>query len=164
MREIVASELERIGDERLEMVTVTAVDVDASLERAEVFYSALSAEEDGRSEEVAEALEELRWPIQKLVNKEVRARRTPQIQFRQDTVLTSALRIDEILRDMSDRGELLDTAADVTIAQATAEAPTGGDAELTAGVRTDQGEPPADDGEPPADDGEPPADDGASRE
>lgn len=120
MREIVASELERIGDERLEMVTVTAVNVDASLERAEVFYSALSAEEDGRSEEVAEALEELRWPIQKLVNKEVRARRTPQIQFRPDTVLTSALRIDEILRDMSDRGELLETAEDLTIAQATA--------------------------------------------
>jgi len=105
MREIVASELERIGDERLEMVTVTAVNVDASLEHAEVFYSALSADEDGRTEEVAEALEELRWPIQKLVNKEVRARRTPQIRFRPDTVLTSALRIDEILRDMSDRGE-----------------------------------------------------------
>jgi len=127
MREIVASELERIGDERLEMVTVTAVNVDASLERAEVFYSALSAEEDGRSEEVAEALEEVRWPIQKLVNKEVRARRTPQIQFRQDTVLTTALRIDEILRDMSDRGELIDTPDDVTIAQAASATATASD-------------------------------------
>lgn len=106
MREIVASELERIGDERLEMVTVTAVDVDASLERADVFYSALSAEEEGRADEVAEALEELRWPIQKLVNREVRARKTPQIAFRPDDVLTSALRIESILRDMSERGEL----------------------------------------------------------
>jgi ribosome-binding factor A len=106
MREIVASELERIGDERLEMVTVTAVNVDASLEHADVFYSALSAEEDGRTDEVAEALEELRWPIQKLVNKEVRARKTPQITFRPDDVLSSALRIESILRDMSERGEL----------------------------------------------------------
>ena len=97
---------------RPSMVTVTAVNVDASLERAEVFYSSLSADEDGRSEEVAEALEELRWPIQKLVNKVVRARRTPQIQFRPDTVLTSALRIDEILRDMSDRGEFENTASE----------------------------------------------------
>lgn len=128
MREIVASELERIGDERLEMVTVTAVNVDASLERAEVFYSSLSADEDGRSEEVAEALEELRWPIQKLVNKEVRARRTPQIQFRPDTVLTSALRIDEILRDMTDRGEFESAATDASAAPDAADTGEPGDA------------------------------------
>ncbi len=100
VREIVASELERIGDERLEMVTITAVNVDGALEHAEVFYSALSADEDGRSEEVAEALEERRWKVQQRVNREVRARRTPQIRFRPDTVLSSALRIDEILRDI----------------------------------------------------------------
>ncbi|MSY80348.1 MAG: 30S ribosome-binding factor RbfA [Actinobacteria bacterium] len=105
MREIVASELERIGDERLEMVTITAVKVDGSLEHADVFYSAMSAEEDGRAEEVAEALDELRWPIQKLVNREVSTRKTPQIQFKPDLVLSSALRIEEILRSMSDSGE-----------------------------------------------------------
>jgi ribosome-binding factor A len=100
IREIVASELERIGDERLDLVTITAVDVDGSLEHAEVYYSSLSAEEEGRTEEVAEALEELRWKLQQVVNREVRARRTPQIRFRPDTVLSSALRIDEILRDI----------------------------------------------------------------
>jgi ribosome-binding factor A len=105
VREIVASELERIGDERLELVTVTAVNVDSSLERAEVFYSALQAESEDRSAEVAEALEEVRWPIQTVVNKEVRARRTPQIRFRPDQVLSSALRIDEILRDLDGQGD-----------------------------------------------------------
>lgn len=100
VREIVASELERIGDERLELVTVTAVDVDASLEGAVVFYSALSADEEGRTEEVAEALEEHRWKVQQLVNREVRARKTPQIRFEADTVLAAALRIDDILRDI----------------------------------------------------------------
>lgn len=100
VREIVASELERIGDERLELVTVTAVEVDASLERADVYYSALSAQEEGRDEEVAEALEEQRWKVQQVVNREVRARKTPQINFRADTVLSSALRIDQILREL----------------------------------------------------------------
>lgn len=100
IREIVASELERIGDERLEMVTVTAVDVDGSLERAQVFYSALSAEEEGRGDEVAEAFEDLRWKIQQVVNREVRARKTPQITFTADSVLSAALRIDDILRDL----------------------------------------------------------------
>jgi ribosome-binding factor A len=99
-------------------VTVTAVNVDASLEHADVFYSALSAEEDGRTEEVAEALEELRWPIQKLVNKEVRARKTPQITFRPDDVLSSALRIESILRDMSERGELEPSDGDEASAEA----------------------------------------------
>lgn len=100
VREVVASELERIDDERLELVTVTGATVDASLEHADVWYSALQAEADGRLEEVAEALEELRWPIQQVVNREVRARRTPQIRFRKDEVLTSALRVEEILRDL----------------------------------------------------------------
>lgn len=102
LREIVASELERIGDERLELVTITAVDVDGSLESADVFYSAMSADEDGRSEEVAEALDEQRWKVQQLINREVQMRRTPQIRFRPDTVLSSALRIEEILRDIGD--------------------------------------------------------------
>lgn len=103
VREIVASELERIGDERLEMVTITAVNVDGALEHADVFYSSLSADEEGRSEEVAEALEERRWKVQQVVNREVRARRTPQIRFRPDTVLSSALRIDQILRDIGEQ-------------------------------------------------------------
>jgi len=102
VREIVASELERIGDERLELVTITDVRVDGSLEHAEVFYSALHAEEDGRLDEVAEALEGQRWKVQLVVNREVRARKTPQIRFRPDEVLTSALRVEEILRDLGE--------------------------------------------------------------
>ncbi|MCZ7629930.1 MAG: 30S ribosome-binding factor RbfA [Microthrixaceae bacterium] len=102
VREIVASELERIGDDRTELVTVTAVKVDRSLERADVYYSALSAEAEGRSEAVAEGLEALRWPIQQVVNREVRARRTPQIRFHPDDVLSEALRIDELLAGISE--------------------------------------------------------------
>ncbi len=105
VREIVASELERIGDERLELVTVTGVDVDGALERADVFYSAMSADEDGRSDEVVEALEDRRWKIQQRVNREVRARRTPQIRFRPDETLAGALRIDEILRGLSEESQ-----------------------------------------------------------
>ncbi len=100
VREIVASELERIGDERLELVTITDATVDGSLEHADVFWSSLIAEDDGRLDEVAAALEDQRWKVQQVVNREVRARKTPQITFRHDDVLRSALRVDEILRDM----------------------------------------------------------------
>lgn len=101
VREIVASELERIGDERLDLVTITDVRVDGSLEHAEVFWSALQAEDDDRLGEVAEALEERRWKLQQVVNREVRARKTPQIAFRPDDVLRSALRVEEILRGIA---------------------------------------------------------------
>ena len=102
IREIVASELERIGDERLEMVTVTGVKVEGSLDNADVFYSAFSAEADGRIDEVEVALEHVRWPIQVVVNRQVRARRTPQIHFRRDDVLLGALRIEELLHEVAD--------------------------------------------------------------
>ena len=82
------------------MVTITAAQVDGSLEHADVYYSALQAEEEGRTEQVAEALEDQRWKVQQVVNREVRARKTPQIRFRPDDVLTSALRVEEILRDI----------------------------------------------------------------
>ncbi len=102
VREIVASELERIGDERLELLTVTAVKVDGSLDHAEVYYSAFAAEAEGGTEAVEEALEEIRWPIQQVVNRQVRARRTPQIRFRPDEVLTEALRIEELLHGIAE--------------------------------------------------------------
>ncbi len=101
MREVVALELERVGDERVEMVTVTGVDVDGELAKATVYYSALTAEEDGRSDEVADALEEVRWRIQRAVNATVRARRTPQISFVPDEALRSAMHIDDLLAGRS---------------------------------------------------------------
>jgi ribosome-binding factor A len=97
IREIVATELERLDDDRLDMVTVTNVTVDNDLAHAAVYYSALVAAEDGRGDEVAEALEEQRWRIQRVVNRNVRARKTPQIAFRPDDVLQQALRLDDIL-------------------------------------------------------------------
>lgn len=105
VRDVLALELERIDDERLELVSITTVQVDGALEHAKVYYSSLHAEEEGRLDEVAEALAELRWPLQQVVNREVRARKTPQISFHYDDVLTSALRIDDILKDMAERGE-----------------------------------------------------------
>ena len=122
VREVVASELERIGDERLELVTITDAKVDGSLEHADVYYSSLQAEEDGRLDEVAEALEEQRWKVQQVVNREVRARKTPQVTFRHDDVLRSALRVDEILRDMEIPADAATDAGGAT----DADAPQGG--------------------------------------
>jgi len=113
VREIVATELERIGDERVDMVTVTNVVVDNDLATAKVYYSALTAEAEGRLDDVDEALEELRWTIQKVVNGAIRARKTPQISFHPDDVLAAALRIDDIIAErVHPAGEGVDAESD----------------------------------------------------
>ena len=96
VREIVADELRRIDDERLELVTITAVDVDAELNRAIVFFDSLrGASADA---EVAEAMAGHRVRLQAAIGRQMRARKTPVLQFRADEVIRTAERIEEILR------------------------------------------------------------------
>lgn len=97
LREVVAEELERKQDERLELVAITSVDVDAELNRAIVFYDSLRGED--ADDEVLEAFGEHRIKLQAVIARQVRARKTPILEFRPDDVLRSAERIDRILRD-----------------------------------------------------------------
>ena len=96
LREVIADELTKIDDERLEFVTVTSVDVDAELNRGIVFYDSLAGE--AGDETIIEVLEEHRRRIQSSIGKQVRAKKTPVLEFRPDNVLRAAERIDEVLR------------------------------------------------------------------
>jgi ribosome-binding factor A len=102
LREIVAEELERIDDERLEHVHLTAVDVDADLNRAIVYYDSLAGEQGDAA--VLEAFAARRVRLQAAVGRELHARKTPVLEFRPDDVLRSAERIDQILRDLHEDG------------------------------------------------------------
>jgi ribosome-binding factor A len=92
-REILADELERIEDERLELVTIINVDVDPDLRRARVDFSSLGEAED----EAAEALEEHRSRLQSAIARQARLRNTPELRFAVDTVIEYAARIEELL-------------------------------------------------------------------
>ncbi|MDE0699692.1 MAG: 30S ribosome-binding factor RbfA [Acidimicrobiaceae bacterium] len=96
IRRIVASELESIDDERLDMVSITSVDVDRALHRAVVWFTTL----DGKNEPAAaEAFDEYVGVLRRAVGSQARLRHTPLLEFRPDTVLRSAERIEDILRD-----------------------------------------------------------------
>lgn len=97
LREVIADELERIGDERLELVAITSIDVDSELNRANVFYDAFRGEEVDA--EVMEAFASHRIRLQGAIAKQIRARKTPILDFRPDMVLRSAEKIDRILRE-----------------------------------------------------------------
>jgi ribosome-binding factor A len=96
LREIIAEELVRIGDERLEFVTITSIDVDDELNRAHVYFDSLAGEE--ADEELLVALGEHRARLQSSIARQIRTKKTPILDFRPDAVIRSAERIENILR------------------------------------------------------------------
>jgi len=99
LREVVAGEIERLSDhdERLQLVTVTAVESEPDLRHATVFLSSLS-------EAASEGLEQQRIRIQAAIGRQVRLKRTPQLAFRSDPAVAGGERVEEILRRLDRPG------------------------------------------------------------
>lgn len=95
LREVVAEEVERLGDRdpRLELVTVTGVTCDPDLRHATVWLSSLS-------ETAAAALAEDRVALQAAIGRQVRLKRTPQLTFAADPAVASGSRVEDILRTL----------------------------------------------------------------
>ncbi|MBJ7397667.1 MAG: 30S ribosome-binding factor RbfA [Actinobacteria bacterium] len=96
LREVIADELAKIDDDRLAFLTITSVDVDSEMNRGIVYYDSIQGA-DG-DEQILEALNEYRKRLQSVIADQVRARRTPILQFRPDDAIRAAQRIDEVLR------------------------------------------------------------------
>lgn len=110
-QEILAEELERIDDERLEMVTVMSVDCDASLDRAVVYYESLGGADD--DEEVLEALTEARARLRSAIGRQARVKRTPMLHFRPDDVERGARRVEDILQSLPEPAADVEGPVDV---------------------------------------------------
>ena len=98
VREILGEELERIDDERLDLVTITSVVVDGDLKRAAVYYDHSRGPE--AVDEIQATFEELRPRLQGAIARQARMRRTPELRFQQDAVLRNAERIEQVLREL----------------------------------------------------------------
>jgi ribosome-binding factor A len=98
IREIVASELERVDDPRLFLISLTGVDVDRELAHATVWFH---SPDDDDFEEVAEALEIHRQRVQQALARQSRMRRTPAIHFQPDRSIEEAGRIESILEELN---------------------------------------------------------------
>ena len=99
VREILGEEIERIDDERLDLVTVTSVVVDGDLSRAAVYYD--HSRGDDADQEIAEAFAELRGRLQSAIGRQTSFKRTPELRFAQDGVLRDARRIEDVLAGLS---------------------------------------------------------------
>jgi ribosome-binding factor A len=93
LRQVLAEELERLADadERLRLVTVTAVDTKPDLRHATVYLSSLT-------DDASEALDERRTQLQRAVGRQVRMKRTPQLEFAVDPAVVAGGRVEDVLR------------------------------------------------------------------
>lgn len=94
IRRIVAEEIELLDDDRLGLVSITGVDVDRDLHRAALWFTTLDGDDDP---DVVSAFEEHRGRLRRAVSEQARLRKTPALEFRPDTVLRSAERIEALL-------------------------------------------------------------------
>ena len=93
LREIIAEELERVDDDRLDWVSVVSVEVDNELTKARVYLSSLEENED----EIVKVLSEYRGQFRKVIGRSARIRRVPDLVFMIDPSIRSGNRIEEIL-------------------------------------------------------------------
>lgn len=111
VREVLAEELERMSDPRLELVTVTGVDVSPDLKHARVYYTTVdvtdetAAEQEEHHHETANALLSARRHLQAVLGREVRLKYVPRLAFEPDPAIERGRRIENIIREMhEDRG------------------------------------------------------------
>ncbi len=111
--EIVADYFERADDDRFGFLTVTGVEVDADLNVAQVFVSTLGGPTDD-DDELLDALEEHRKPVQRAVASQAQLRKTPTVVFEFDQGVRHGARVEEILATLDiapDDPEATDLAA-----------------------------------------------------
>ena len=96
LREIIAEELERVDDDRLDWVSVVSVEVDNELTKARVYLSSLEENED----EIVKVLSEYRGQFRKVIGRSARIRRVPDLVFMIDPSIRSGNRIEEILSEL----------------------------------------------------------------
>ena len=118
LHEIVADYFERTEDERFDLLTITGVEVDSDLNKAQVFVTTLgTVVADGQTAaedpdlELLDALGDHRRAVQSKIGREARIRKTPEVVFAIDPGVRSGARIEEILAtinsetDESEQGE-----------------------------------------------------------
>lgn len=102
LRQVLAEEVERLSDTRLEMVSITAVDTSPDLRHAKVYVDVLGT---AHSPAALEALRGAARRLQGAIGRRVRIKYTPALEFAIDPGVRGGERIEEILRSLHEEGE-----------------------------------------------------------
>ena len=106
-------------------VSITGVEISADLSVARVFVDVLT--ETLRRDDVLAALRAGGGLIRRKLGERLRLRRTPELRFEQDNSITRGARVEAILAELREQGDLGDKPAtvDESPSQAEAEAEPG---------------------------------------
>ena len=99
LREVIAEEVERLNDSRLEMVSITGVETSPNLRHALVYIDVLA-------DDASAALTALRRAsrrLQSAIAEQVRMKYTPTLEFAVDPGVSGGERIDAILRSLEEK-------------------------------------------------------------
>jgi ribosome-binding factor A len=99
LRHVLAEEIERLTDSRLDMVTVTGVDTSPDLRHAVVYVDVLGPTDH---QPALDALGRATNRLQSAVGRQVRMKYTPALEFKVDPAIVSGNRIESILRDLEE--------------------------------------------------------------
>jgi len=97
LREVLAEEVERLSDTRLDLVSITAVDTSPNLRSAVVYIDALGEKD---TEAALEALRRASRRLQAAIGSQVRMKFTPTLEFEVDPGVIGGERIEAILRSL----------------------------------------------------------------
>ncbi len=101
LREVLAEEVERLNDDRLEMVSITAVETSLNLRSATVYVDVLGAD----AQDIALiALRKAAPRLQAAIGRQVRMKFTPTLEFAIDPGVLDGNRIEHILRSLRQDG------------------------------------------------------------
>lgn len=96
IREALADEIERLADPRLELVTITDVEVGSDLTLAQVYFA---THDEASLEDARAALVAASRRLRKLLGTELRIKRIPALRFLPDRSIFQGARIDEVIRN-----------------------------------------------------------------
>lgn len=98
LREVLAEEVERMSDSRLEMVAITGVETSPNLRHAVVYIDVLGSDPS----DALAALQKASHRLQSVIARQVRMKYTPVLEFAIDPGVTGGERIDAILRSLQE--------------------------------------------------------------
>lgn len=99
IHEVLAEEIERLADDRFEMVTVTGVDTTPDLRHAVVYVDVLSEEQ---REGTVAALNKAAHRLRGALGKQIRMKYTPDLRFEMDPGVVGGGRIEQLLRGLEE--------------------------------------------------------------
>lgn len=100
VRESLADELSRMSDPRLEIVTITGVEVSSDVRYADVYYSVYGTPEEAFSS--ATALKSATPRLRSVLGREVRLKFVPELRFHEDPAIAQGQRIEAVIRSIHD--------------------------------------------------------------